>query len=160
VREMTIRDVMTSDVVVAHEDTPFKEVIRLMWDQGVSGLPVLDARDRLVGIITEADLLVVEEEAIHPNRRHRSISWFMHPSRLGRLAGAGDRSVDLRAGDIMSRGLITVRPEASVKEGATTLLDAGVKRLLVVDDEDRLLGVVSRVNLLLPLLRAGEDDAA
>jgi CBS-domain-containing membrane protein len=122
---LKVKDVMTRTVVVAREDTPFKEVVRLMHEHRVSGLPVLDAEDRLVGIVTEADLLDVETgPADSPGRRF--IEWFIHPARLAEIEARAD---DLRAGDIMTPNVVTIDPEMTVRQGARSLLDAGVKRL-------------------------------
>lgn len=154
-RALKVKDVMTPTVVVIREDTPFKEIVRLMHEHRVSGLPVLDAEGRLIGIVTEADLLVVEEEPAEP-KRSRFIEWFINP---GRLAEIEARAEDLRAADIMTRAVVTVDPDMTVRQGAKALLDAGVKRLPVIDEDRRVLGIVSRADLLVPYLRPDQEIA-
>lgn len=153
---LKIKDVMTTTVVVAREDTPFKEIVRLMHEHRVSGLPVLDAEDRLVGMVTEADLLDAETEPEDPRGR-RFIEWFIHPARLAEIDARVD---DLRAADIMTPSVVTIDPEMTVRRGAKTLLDAGVKRLPVVDRDGRVVGIVSRPDLLRPFLRPDAEIAA
>lgn len=149
----TVEDVMTRDVVSVREDTPFKDIAALMHEHRVSGVPVVGDDGRLVGIVTEADLLMAEEEH-EPRRRRSFVEWFIHPKRLQEIEG---RAEDVRARDIMTRKVVTVRPGTTVREAMKVLLDAGVKRLPVVDDDGRVVGIVSRGDLLAPFLRPDEE---
>jgi len=153
-RTMRIEDVMTPTVVVVPEDAPFKEVVRTMHEHRVSGVPVLDRDKKLVGIVTEADLLAVEEEQADPKRRRSFLEWFLVPTRAVEY---GRRVEDLRAEDIMTRGVVTVSPDMPVPEAAKLMLDAAVKRLPVVDEDRSVLGIVSRSDLLMPYLRPDEE---
>jgi CBS-domain-containing membrane protein len=155
VREHKVEDVMTAEVVTAQQDTPFKELVRLMHEHRVSGVPVVDGRDKLVGIVTEADLLVAEEAQAAPGGRGRSLlEWFVHP---GRLAAVQDRAEDLRARDVMTGDVVSATPGMRVHDAVKALLDAGVKRLPVVDHDGLVVGIVSRRDLLEPFLRSDED---
>ncbi len=146
---------MTRQVITAQQDTPFKELVRLMHEHRVSGVPVVDGRDKLVGIVTEADLLVAEEGQAAPGGRGRSLlEWFIHP---GRLAAVQDRAEDLRARDVMTGDVVAATPGMGVRDAVKVLLDAGVKRLPVVDQDGRVVGIVSRRDLLEPFLRSDED---
>lgn len=155
-KTMTLDDVMTRTVVVASQDLPFKELVALMHEHRVSGVPIVDADGHLVGIVTEADLLLVEEEATAPRRKHRSafLEWFINPKRLHEIERRG---ADLRAKDIMTREVVTGRPETGVHEAVKRLLDAGVKRLPVVDEENHVLGIASRRDLLGIYLRPDDE---
>lgn len=154
-REDKVEDVMTPEVVTAQQDTPFKELVRLMHEHRVSGVPVVDGRDKLVGIVTEADLLVAEEAQAAPGRRGRSLlEWFIHP---GRLAAVQDRAEDLRARDVMTGDVVAATPGMGVRDAVKALLEAGVKRLPVVGQDGRVVGIVSRRDLLEPFLRSDED---
>lgn len=149
-----VEDVMTADVVTVSTDTPFKDVVRAMHDRGVSGVPVVDAEGRLLGIVTEADLLRAEQEGLEPRRRKPFLEWFVDRRLLEKLERRGE---DLRAGDIMTGEVVTVGPRNSVREAIKVLLEAGVKRLPVTDGEGRVVGVVSRGDLLSPFLRTDEE---
>lgn len=157
VEHMKVEDVMTPTVVVVGEDTPFKEVVTVMHEHRVSGVPVLNADKKLVGIVTEADLLAIEEEQLEPRPRGRSfLEWFIHPARMVELERQAE---DLRAQDIMTPSVVTTTPETEIPLAAKTMLDAAVKRLPVVDPEGHVLGIVSRADLLLPYLRPDEEIA-
>lgn len=152
-----VADVMTSDVITVREDTPFKEIARLMHERGVSGVPVVGEEDRLVGIVSEADLLALEESKVEPKRRRSFLEWFIDRRRLEEIEA---KSEDVRATDIMTRQVVTVAPEATILEAIKALLDAEVKRLPVVDADGRLVGIASRTDLISPFLRPdGEIEA-
>ena len=151
-----VQDVMTRDVVTAPPEASFKDLARLMYERGVSGIPIVHD-GRLVGIVTEADLLGAERAAVEPRRRRRFLEWFVDRRLLERAERAAR---DLRARDLMTREVVTVRPQDPVRLAIRTLLDAGVKRLPVVDEEGRLVGIVSRSDLLRPFLRSDEEIRA
>ncbi len=138
-----VKDVMTSDVVSVQEDTPFKELVAIMVDRGIGGVPVVDAADHtLVGIVTKSDLLAVEAGDVPTHRRRR---------------GHGRKpSEDIRARDLMTPDVETTMMRTPVREAAHRMVERGVKRLPVVES-GRLVGIVSRVDLLQPFLRPDED---
>lgn len=155
-RKLRIDDVMTRTVVFVREDTPFKDVVRSMLEHRVSGVPVLDAEERLVGIVTEADLLTIEEGKVEPKHRRSFLEWVLQPSRLAEIER---EAADVRAEDIMTPSVVTARPEMKIPEAAKLMLDAQVKRLPVIDEEGKVLGIVSRRDLLQPFLRTDEEIA-
>lgn len=143
---MMVVDVMTEGVAVVRRTTPFKELARVMSERGVSALPVLDELDCLVGLVSEADLLPKEE---HPRPPHLLAS---KRDRLRAKKAAGDT-----AGALMTRHVITASPEMSVVEAARRMDQAGVKRLIVVDGDGKLVGIVSRRDLLKVFLRSDDE---
>ncbi len=90
-RTVTVQEVMTRDVVSVREDTPFKEIARTMHEHGVSGVPVLDDEGRLQGIVSEADLLLFEEERGEPKRHRSFVEWFIDPGRLAQIGSPDHR---------------------------------------------------------------------
>jgi CBS domain-containing protein len=151
-KQLTVRDVMTNSVVTTSPSAPFKYVVRIMQDHRISGVPVVDESGRLLGIVTGADLL--KAESAEPPRRKFFLEWFISPRRLTQLER---RSEDLRAEDVMTRDVVTVSPQTPMRDAARTLLEAGVKRLPVTDAGGRVVGVVSRTDLLRPYLRSDLD---
>jgi len=143
---------MTPTVVVGHEDTPFKELVRSMAEHRVSGVPVVSTEGRLVGIVTEADLLRVEAHEQPP--RNLLVELFIDRRRLEEIERLAD---DIRARDIMTRDVVTVAPDRPIDEAARRMIHEGVKRLPVVDEEGRILGIVSRRDLLRPFLRSDQE---
>ncbi|MGW7049598.1 CBS domain-containing protein [Streptomyces avermitilis] len=144
-----VSDVMTHTVAAVGRRAPFKEIVQLMQDRQVSALPVIEGVGRVVGLVSEADLLPTEELRDHPEDSYFRLR------RPADLAKAGA----LTAGDLMSAPAITVRADATLAEAARIMAQVGVKGLPVVDDHGQLEGIVSRTDLLKAFLRADEDIA-
>ncbi|MFF4624507.1 CBS domain-containing protein [Nonomuraea jabiensis] len=155
---ISVRDVMTTHVASVAPDTPFKDVAELLVRRGVSAVPVLEEDGRVAGVVSEGDLLRKEEfreqyygEDYRPRLR----------ARLGRrLAGRGadgqEKAEAATAAELMSAPAVTVAPDVSTVTAARLMDEHRVKRLVVVDAEGRLIGIVSRRDLLKAYVR---DDA-
>ena len=135
-------DVMTRQVASVNEGTPGQEVAQVMASRSVSGLPVLDGSDHVAGVISEKDFLALMGAGQTKN--------FMAVV-AECLMARGCVAVSLRgrhAKDIMSAPAITVGPETSVRDIAALFMARGINRVPVVDETGRLLGIVSRADLL------------
>ncbi|MBJ6641620.1 CBS domain-containing protein [Streptomyces sp. DHE7-1] len=144
-----VSDVMTHTVAAVGRRAPFKEIVEMMQDWRVSALPVIEGEGRVVGVVSEADLLPTEELRDDPSEEYTRLR------RPADLAKAGA----LSAGDLMSSPAVTVRADATLAEAARVMARAAVKRLPVVDELGLLQGVVSRADLLKVFLRGDEDIA-
>lgn len=132
----------------ARTDTGFKDVARLLAENDVTALPVVDEGDRPLGVVSEADL--IRRQAGRPDTR----------GLLSALTPAREQRPDTRAstaGDLMHSPAVTARPEWNVVETARVMERHGIKRLPVVNDAGRLVGLVSRSDLLRVFLR--QDSA-
>ncbi|MFF6995509.1 CBS domain-containing protein [Streptomyces sp. NPDC008313] len=130
----TVGEVMTMDVVRTRRTTPFKEIVRLLDRHRISGVPVTDEDDKVLGVVSGTDLVRTQaNQAGHP--RVRAVT----------------------AADVMSSPAITVHPEQSVPDAARLMERRGVERLPVVDEEDRLIGIATRRDLLRVFLRTDDD---
>jgi CBS domain-containing protein len=144
-----VRDVMTTEVVAVEAWTPFKEIVARLAEHRISAVPVLDADGRVLGVVTEADLLLKQE---HPDPEvDVPLAWSKRRRQERKKAAA------VVAGKLMTTPPLTVPPTATVTEAARHLHTARVKRLPVVDEEGRLVGIVSRADLLKVFTRP--DDA-
>ncbi|SDY81852.1 CBS domain-containing protein [Citreimonas salinaria] len=138
---MQAKDVMTREVVSAHPDTPVVEVARLMMSHGISGVPILDDSGRLVGLVSEGDLL----RRVEPERFARQ-SWWL-------TLFAGEKAEDFvktkgrYARDVMTKEVVTATPGTELGKIARLLETRRIKRVPVVEGS-HLVGIVSRANLL------------
>ena len=148
-----IGNVMTSDVVKASYDTPFKEVTRLLGEHRISGLPVIDEDEKVIGVISETDLILKEAET--PDSATPEHKWV--PPWSHRARKAADKGRARTAGTVMSTPAITVSADVTVADAARTMAKRGIERLPVVDEEDRLVGIVTRRDLLQVFLRPDEE---
>ncbi|MDH6447718.1 MULTISPECIES: CBS domain-containing protein [unclassified Streptomyces] len=144
-----VSDVMTRTVAAVDRTATFKEIVRLMQDRQVSALPVIEGEGRVVGIVSEADLLPKEEFRDSDPDRYTQLR------RLADLAKAGA----VTAEELMTSPVLTTRPDATLAQAARTMAHARVKRLPVVDEQGVLEGVVSRSDLLKVFLRDDEEIA-
>ncbi|MET7289231.1 CBS domain-containing protein [Streptomyces sp. NPDC005573] len=143
-----VSEVMTHTVVSVGRWASFKDIVGMMQEWRVSALPVLEGEGRVVGVVSEADLLPTEELRDSPERGYA----LLRPADVVK-AGA------VTAGDLMSSPAITVRADATLAEAARVMAREKVKRLPVVDEAGLLEGVVSRADLLTVFLRDDEDIA-
>ncbi|MHA7961738.1 CBS domain-containing protein [Streptomyces sp. L500] len=148
--QSNVSDVMTQTVVVVSRTAVYKELVRTLAEWKVSAVPVLEGENRVIGVVSEADLLSKEE---HKGREQTDVDG-LH--QLGDLAKAGARTAE----DLMSTPAVTVHGGATVAEAARAMAHRGVKSLPVVDAEGRLVGIVSRSDLLKVYLRGDDDIAA
>ena len=146
-RSPLARDLMTEEVVTVPPDTPVTSLARLLGERGISAAPVADAEGRLLGVVTEADLLRRLASA-----EDAPVGW------LRRLFGNADRQAEqyarthgMKARDVMTRDVVAVPPDATAERCAHVMEERGVKRLPVVEG-GRLAGVVSRSDLLRAVL--------
>jgi CBS-domain-containing membrane protein len=139
---------MTSEVVTVEPWTPFREIVTQLAEHRISAAPVLDAEGNVLGVVTEADLLLKQE---HPDLEFNvPLAW----SRRRRLER--EKAAAVVAGALMTTPAITVAPTATITEAARRMHTAGVKRLPVVNEAGRLVGVVSRADLLKVFNRSDE----
>ena len=148
-RHRTVSDVMTSRVHVAGPDMPFKLLVRLIEENRVSAIPIVDRSGVPIGIVSEADLLLKE-------RRHELESEhnLVHPRRRrdNRAKAAGNV-----ASELMTSPPITITSGASLGDAAHVMQERNVRRLVVVDERGRIAGIVSRSDLLRVFLRTDEE---
>jgi CBS domain-containing protein len=137
---MRVADVMTEKVFTAPPDLPLKKVADQMLQYGISGLPVMDAEERVIGVISETDILFKERFA---PQREGLVDWLVHYGEDPPAAKLAARTV----GEAMTSPAVTVKSRRSVAEAAALMLDLDVTRLPVVDG-DRLVGIVTRTDLV------------
>ncbi|MFE3165258.1 CBS domain-containing protein [Streptomyces sp. NPDC059224] len=140
--------VMVADVVTAGYGTPFKELVRLLEEHRISGLPVVDEDHRVVGVVSETDLMLHQTRGPEHDRTHV----------MGRGARRAAAKINATtAAGVMSTPAVTVRSDATVVEAARLMAGHHVGRLPVLDAEDRLVGIVTRGDLLRGFLRSDDE---
>ncbi|WP_042418182.1 CBS domain-containing protein [Streptacidiphilus anmyonensis] len=142
-RHRIVDDLMTREVTSVQVDTPFKEIAEILTEREISAAPVLDGSGRLVGLVSEADLLRKQAAQAEPEGRGPA----------PRSASEFEPGVAATAEDVMTAPVFTAHSGWSVVEAARAMKLHGVKRLPVVDDTDRVIGMVSRRDLLRVFVR-------
>jgi CBS domain-containing protein len=145
---MQAQDIMTKDVATVRPDTALADAIAIMLDRHVSGLPVVDRDGRLVGVLTEGDLLRRTETGTEPAHA-RWLDFILGP---GRLAAEYVRTHGRQVENLMTEDVVTVAPETPLTDIVRLMESKRIKRVPVLRG-DTLVGVVSRADLLRPLAR-------
>lgn len=146
---MKTSDIMTRQVVTVTPETSIAEAARLMLQHRISGLPVVDAKNAVIGIITEGDLLRRGETASAPHHPW----WLQLLLGPGRLAEEYTLAHARKVGEAMHSDVVSVAPEADVSDVVQLMNKRRIKRVPVVED-GKLAGIVSRANLVRALVKA------
>ena len=150
---MNVRELMTPEVLTVSPETPLKDVAAILAEHGISGLPVCDAEGRVLGVVSEGDILF---KAQGQRERHGgALAWLVDGSRLQDTAKQDART----AGEAMTSPPITITPDRPAAAAARIMLDRGVNRLPVVRD-GTLVGIVTRADLVRAFTRADEEIVA
>lgn len=145
-----VRDVMTTSVVSVSRKASYRQIAQLLHERRLTALPVLDADGVVAGVVSEADLLRKQERHERTGRRP---GWQLHPATR---AKAGART----AAELMTSPAVTIKPDALLGKAARLMSQHHVKRLPVVDGDGKLVGIVSRGDLLDVFLRPDAEIAA
>jgi len=138
-----VKDVMTTRVIWVRRDASFRDLAAALRRHRVSAFPVLGDDDKVIGVVSEADMLTKEAP-------------------LGGLSGLlhhrdAEKARGITAGDLMTAPVVTVAPEDTVEHAAGLMYTRKVKRLPVVDANGHLVGIISRADVLAVFDRADED---
>jgi CBS-domain-containing membrane protein len=139
-RRVSVRDAMTRDAIKIREDADINEVANLLSEHRISGLPVVDGENRVIGVITEADVL-----SMAGMRKGHAFKDIIRHILGEPLPGKKGNKI---LHDFMSSPAITTVPDADIREVALTLDEKRIKRLPVVDEQGKLIGVISRADVV------------
>jgi CBS domain-containing protein len=143
-----LRDIMERDPATVQVDDSIEDVIRVLRRHELPGVPVVDGEGRCVGIVTEADLVVPDDQGdLHLPHYFELFGGMVFLEPLRRFESRLRKAFASTAADMMTANPDTVSPDASAQEAARRIHDTGHNRLPVVED-DRLVGVVTRVDVL------------
>jgi CBS domain-containing protein len=134
----TVKDVMSTHVIAVRQRAPYKEMAAMLHEQRVSAFPVIDDDNKVIGVVSEADLLTKEAFEAAP---HGAID-----SMLRRREHA--KASALTAAELMTKPPVTIGPDAPVAQAARLMRSRRVKRLPVTRDDGTLIGIVSRADVL------------
>lgn len=148
---MNVEDVMTREVVTVPPGASLKKAARLLVEHRISGMPVVDAENHVLGVLSEADVLPKEAAGLQLHAP---------PARRPGLAGDVDRSkLEVRlVGEAMTASAETIEPQRPVALAAARMIERGINRLPVVD-EGRLVGIVTRADLIQAFVRTDAEIA-
>jgi CBS domain-containing protein len=142
-----VADLMTREPILARSEMSVKEAIKILADRRISGLPVVDENDLLIGIISETDLMWQETGVTPPAYIMvlDSVIYLENPSRYEQEL---HKALGQTVGEVMSRVPVSIAPEKSVQEAAKLLHDRNIHRLPVVDPAGKVIGILTRGDIV------------
>jgi CBS domain-containing protein len=143
----TVRDVMTTSVIAVREDTSFKDMAAMLGSSRVSGFPVIDQAGKVIGVVSETDMLIKEADQAS------------HPGLFAGLRRSRDhqKAAGVTAAQLMTSPPVTIGPDEPVQHAAFLMYDRAVSRLPVVDEAGHLAGIVSQADVLSIFSRPDEQ---
>jgi CBS domain-containing protein len=150
---MKVRDLMQSDVRTTTPEVSLKDVARTLVENRISGMPVCDGEGKVVGVISEGDILFKERG--RPEQRSAPLGWLLDGGSRTDLKKATARTV----GDAMTAPAVTIRPSSSATAAARLMIEQGVNRLPVVVQDGRIVGIVTRADLVRAFTRQDAEIA-
>jgi CBS domain-containing protein len=150
---MRVEDVMTREVWTVRSETSLKAAAELLAGRHVSGVPVVDAENHVVGVLSEGDILFKERGLAE--KKGLLDRWLDLP-----LPDIASKLEARTAGEAMSAPAVTIGRKRPLAEAANTMIEEGVNRLPVVDADGKLIGIVTRADLVRAFVRSDEEIAA
>jgi CBS domain-containing protein len=156
---MQVREIMTRDVVTVQPASPVTTVARLFREKAISGVPVVDDEGLVVGIITEVDLIARHARPHFP-AYVQFLDSIIYLQGTRRYRDSMRRILATTAAELMTSPVLTVNPAVDVQDLAALMVERRVNPVPVVDDEDRLVGIVSHTDLLQMIERVEASEIA
>jgi len=150
---LKVKDIMSRDVETLDPDTSVEEAAKILSETGISGLPVVEDGN-LVGIVSESDLIVKDKKLHFPDYIN-VIGGIIYLESYKKFREEFKKFIAVEVKDLMTEDVITISPEATVEDAATLMSDKDVNRLPVVEG-DKLVGIVTRGDIVKDLARGEE----
>lgn len=148
-KDLKAADIMTKEVVSVYPETPVSEVVKLLMEKKISGVPVISRHGAVLGVISEGDLLFKDKELRYPS--YISIlGGLFYLESPKRFEEEFKKAIALRAEEIMTEDVITVEEDALVSDMAAIMTEQKINRLPVVC-HGKLVGIVTRADIICAL---------
>lgn len=143
----TVADVMSRDPILVRPQTPLKEAIQILAEKRISGLPVIDDAGKLVGIISETDLMW-QETSVTPPAYIMILDSVIYLQNPGTYERDLHKALGQTVGEVMSKNPVAISPQKSLKEAAQLIQNHKVQRLPVLDNGGNVIGILTRGDII------------
>ncbi len=144
---MQIKDVMTTRVITVSTDDSVEKCAKLLQENDISGLPVVDEAGKVVGMITEGDLIRRASRVEAPGYLE-ILGGLIYLGSPNKFVEELQRAMALEVGKMMSRDVVSIKPDESLEKAATLMVKKNINRLPVIDEKGKLVGLVSRRDIM------------
>ncbi len=143
--ELNVHDVMTRDVLSVSKYESIVNVANILSERNISGLPVVDRENKVIGVITQADILSMV--GVSHERTFKDLLRYLRGENLPECR-RGDY-----VGDVMTSPAHTIRPNQTIAEAVKIMAEKNIRRLIVVDEKNTLIGIITRADILRAVIR-------
>ena len=150
--EQAVKDIMVTEVIAVQEDASVEELSKILVENKISGVPVVDKEGKLVGIATEGDLIVKDSD-LHFPRYFKLLDSIIYLESLNKFKANLKKYLGTRVSDVMSTEVKTVKEDTPVSEAANLMIRHNINRLPVTDDNDNMVGIVTRSDIVRSMIR-------
>jgi len=150
--EQAVKDIMVTEVIAIQEDASVEELSKILVENKISGVPVVDKDGKLVGIATEGDLIVKDSD-LHFPRYFKLLDSIIYLESLNKFKANLKKYLGTRVSDVMSTEVKTVREDTPVSEAANLMIRHDINRLPVMDDNHNMVGIVTRSDIVRSMIR-------
>lgn len=143
----TVADVMTKEVLTVKRETPLKEAIKILAEKKISALPVIDESGKLIGTLSERDLMWQESGVETPPyiMLLDSIIYLQNPAQHDK---AIQKALGQTVGEVMSESPLTIKPEELIREAARLMHSEKIRRLAVIDEQKKVIGIITQGDIV------------
>jgi CBS domain-containing protein len=145
--ELKASEIMTKEVITIKKDASIGELSELLVKNKISGVPVVDDGGRIIGVVTEADIIVKDTD-LHFPRYFKLLDAIIYLESLNKFKANLQKHIATRVEDIMTVKVRTIKPDTPVNEIADLMLDLKVNRLPVIDEDNKVVGIVTRSDIV------------
>ena len=154
-KELLAKDIMTKKVITISRFASIEELSELLVKNKISGVPVVDKDDKLVGIVTEADIIVKDAD-LHFPQYFKLLDGIIYLESLKKFKENLKKYLGIKVEDIMTNNLKTVKEDTPVSEISNIMIDSNINRVPVIDKEDNLIGIVTRKDIVRSMIKKGK----
>jgi CBS domain-containing protein len=147
-RELPVRDIMTREVVTLHPEESIQDALRVLAQHGISGAPVVDADDRLVGLLDDSDLLVADARLHGPTMIEILGAYLPLPGEQRRFNEELRHALGRTVADMMQSDPPSLPEAAQVEDAATIMVERHVSRVPIVGPDGKVIGIVTRGDIV------------
>jgi CBS domain-containing protein len=147
VDELTVREIMTTNVITAKPDTTVGELADILAKNKISGVPVVDNQGRVLGMASEADI-ILQDADLHFPYYIQFLESVIYLQSVHKFEERFRKSIGSKVSEVMSEEVNTVSPDTTVRQAATMMAECEVNRLPVTDEDGRLVGIVTRGDIV------------
>ena len=150
--EQTVKDIMVTEVIAIQEDASVEELSRILIENKISGVPVVDKNGKLVGVATEGDLIVRDSD-LHFPRYFKLLDSIIYLESLNKFKDNLKKYLGTKVSDVMSTEVRTVSEDTPVTQAANLMISYNINRLPVMDEDDNMVGIVTRADIVKSMIR-------